>query len=96
MRAPNPDERGVDLYESILSGDLVGDDSKHPFYINDNTYNLVIGSGTDATAILDGFTIAGANATCSLTSQGGGMRNVSGSPTVAGIANGSSMPGPCV
>ena len=55
--APDPDARDVALYASILSGNIgtVGDTS-------DNSYHVVVGSGTDATAVLDGFTITAGNA----------------------------------
>ncbi|MHC4862892.1 MAG: right-handed parallel beta-helix repeat-containing protein [Planctomycetota bacterium] len=78
--APDPDERNVALYVSELSGDV-----GFPDVNADNCYHVVIGSGTDATAILDGFTITDANANGlnSPDDRGGGMYNEGGSPTVA-------------
>ncbi len=71
----DPDERG---FESILSGDIgiEGDDA-------DNSYHVVTGSGTDATAILEGFTITGGTANgLDPLDRGAGMYNNAGSPTV--------------
>jgi hypothetical protein len=51
----------------------------------ENTYHVVTGSGTDATAVLDGFTITAgnANAPSQPENYGGGMSNGDdGSPTV--------------
>jgi parallel beta-helix repeat protein len=74
-----PDARSIALYPAVLSGDIgmIG-------YKGDNCYHVVTGSGTDSTAVLDGFTITGgcANGTSS-NNSGGGMYNSSGSPTVA-------------
>jgi hypothetical protein len=73
-----PNRRNVRLYETILSGDvnIVGDNS-------DNSYHVVTGSGTDANAVLDGFTITAGNANGANTyRKGGGMYNYAGSPTV--------------
>lgn len=51
----------------------------------DNSLNVVRGSGTNATAVLDGFTIRGGNAqTLGNELGGGGMLNIAGSPTVLG------------
>ncbi|NOT02109.1 MAG: hypothetical protein HOP29_15965 [Phycisphaerales bacterium] len=48
-----------------------------------NSYHVVTGSGTDATAILDGFTITAGNANGAPPNDGGaGMYNDAGSPTV--------------
>ncbi|HCO93753.1 MAG TPA: hypothetical protein DIU00_07365 [Phycisphaerales bacterium] len=47
----------------------------------DNTYHVVIGSGTDITAVLDGFTITGGCA-ADFDYSGGGMYNDAGSPTI--------------
>ncbi|UCF16815.1 MAG: hypothetical protein JSW59_05010, partial [Phycisphaerales bacterium] len=72
---PNPDARDIELYETVLSGDLRGNDTdfndsdwQHVYdYTSDpsradNSYSVVTGSDTDSTAILDGFTITGGNA----------------------------------
>ncbi|UCF42388.1 MAG: DUF5011 domain-containing protein [Planctomycetota bacterium] len=80
---PNPNARDIDLYETILSGDLEGDDG--PDFVNngENSYHVVTGSNTVETAILDGFVITGGNADGSYSYLlGGGMYNSSGSPTV--------------
>jgi len=80
------DQRGARDWESnktILSGDLDGDDA--PDFTNraDNCYHVTTGSGTDATAVLDGFTVRGGNVTNSSPRlYGGGMLNDGGGPTV--------------
>ena len=86
---PRPDIRDVNTYESILSGDLLGNDaSVGPIDPRlDNSLHVVTGSGTDGTAILDGFTITAGNANkvnpyLSPYAHGGGMFNEGGSPTV--------------
>ncbi|MFQ5924009.1 MAG: hypothetical protein ACE5M4_14315, partial [Anaerolineales bacterium] len=50
----------------------------------ENSYHVVTGSGTDATAVLDGFTVTGGNANGALFGQkfGAGMYNGPGSLTV--------------
>ena len=58
----DPDERDIELYESIFSGDLAGDDGPEFSNNDENSYNVVYGSHTDSTAYLDGFTITGGNA----------------------------------
>jgi predicted outer membrane repeat protein len=75
-------ERDPNQYETILSGDLAGDDVG--FTNNDeNSYHVVIGSGTDPNAILDGFTITAGNADGSgANNKGGGMYNNNANPTV--------------
>ncbi|MHC4676835.1 MAG: choice-of-anchor Q domain-containing protein, partial [Planctomycetota bacterium] len=50
--APDPDARDIQLYETILSGDI-----NTPGDMSDNSYHVVSGSGVDETAVLDGFTI---------------------------------------
>jgi len=81
--APDPNSRDIQLYETILSGDLAGNDVN----VNDpcdlqteptrseNSYHVVRASGTDETAVLDGFTITGG--------ARGGMYNLDSSPTVS-------------
>jgi len=77
---PSPGMRNVNKYQTVLSGDLGGNDGAGFANNGDNSYHVVTGSGTNATAVLDGFTITAGNAD---RLGGGGMRNLSGSPTVA-------------
>ena len=66
---------------TTLSGDIgvVGD-------ISDNSYHVVSGSGVDATAVLDGFTVTGGNANGGTTNDyGGGIYINASSPTIANI-----------
>ena len=78
-------ERNPAANVAILSGDLNGDDSG--FTNNgENSYHVVTGSGTDNTAVLDGFTITGGNANGSFPNDnGGGMYNNTGSPTLFNV-----------
>jgi hypothetical protein len=82
---PDPNTRDIELYETILSGDLNGDDG--PDFLNniENSYHVVVGSGTNQTAVLDGFIITSGNANGSYDAKnnlGGGMFNHSGNPTI--------------
>jgi hypothetical protein len=84
----DPDARDNDLYETVLSGDLAGDDVGDLLDASraENSYHVVTGSGTDVSAVLDGFTITSGNAfntKCSSYDSGGGMYNNNGNPTVA-------------
>jgi hypothetical protein len=68
-------QRDWSANETILSGDIgIGGNS-------DNSFHVVVGSGTTSTAVLDGFTIAGGKA----DDNGGGILNISGSPTVVNV-----------
>jgi hypothetical protein len=54
----DPDSRDVAAFETILDGDLLGDDAAGK--LNENSYHVVGDSpGTEASAILDGFTVRG-------------------------------------
>ncbi|MHC4474862.1 MAG: right-handed parallel beta-helix repeat-containing protein [Planctomycetota bacterium] len=86
---PDPNARDIDSYETILSGDLDGNDI--PVATSgllteptraENSYHVVTGSGADANAVLDGFTITAgnANSTVSPNKNGAGIKN--GSPTL--------------
>jgi len=89
---PDPDTRDIEVYETVLSGDLNGNDIavEYPKDLfneptrSENSYNVTSGRGTDSTAVLDGFTIIAGNANGSYHYyfNGGGMNNYSGSPTV--------------
>jgi predicted outer membrane repeat protein len=91
---PDPNAWDIDEYETILNGDLNGNDID----VNDpcdllteptraeNSCHVVTGSGTDPNAILDGFTITGGTANVSSVPDGygGGMCNwQDSSPTVS-------------
>ena len=89
--------RNVQLYPTILSGDLDGNDPA-PMDLGlmltaisreDNSIHVVVGTGTDSTAVLDGFTITGGNANVPgddgewvSTEYGGGLYNGPGDCTV--------------
>jgi len=77
-------ERDPNAYETILSGDLNGDDGPGEWENNtENSYHVVTGSGTDETAIINGFTITAGHANGGgLDNRGSGMYNNPGSPTV--------------
>ena len=80
---PDPNVRDIGAYETILSGDLNGDDDSNFVNNIENSYHVVTGGGTDTNAILDGFTITGGNADGIAPEDcGGGMYNFSGSPTI--------------
>ena len=62
---------------TLLSGDLDGSGG----LTDSDAYHVVTGSGTDATAVLDGFTIRGGNANGSYPdNRGGGMHQRLGQP----------------
>jgi hypothetical protein len=77
------DQRDPATNVTILSGDLNGDDDE-PKWIPtaENSSHVVVASGTDATAVLDGFTITGGNADDAGGYMGAGILNVRGSPTI--------------
>ena len=90
---PDPNARDIVLYESILSGDLNGNDVpvSDPCDLlteptrAENSYHVVTGDDTDETAILDGFTITAGNANESSYPHqfGGGLMNEpNSSPTL--------------
>lgn len=89
----DPDAWDVRFYETILSGDLDGNDVQvsDPCDLlseptrSENSYHVVTGNGTYTTAVLDGFTITAGNAydnSDPSVSSGGGMRSIDGSPVV--------------
>jgi parallel beta-helix repeat protein len=94
LSAIDPNARDVGEYETILSGDISGNDSdvNDPCDLfdvpnrHDNSWNVVIGSNIDETAILDGLTITGGYISIIMFGEspagGAGMLISSGSPTL--------------
>ncbi|TDJ59305.1 MAG: hypothetical protein E2O40_00260 [Planctomycetota bacterium] len=83
LGAADPDTRDPRFFESVLSGDLAGDDA--PGFVNNAENSAHIVSVTDATAAttLDGFTISGGNANVSKPdSRGAGLLKQGGAVTV--------------
>ncbi|GAI93038.1 unnamed protein product, partial [marine sediment metagenome] len=77
------EQRDPDAYETILSGDMNGDDGPDFANNGENSYHVVTGSGTDATSILDSFTITGGDANgTEPNDRGAGMYNNNSSPAV--------------
>lgn len=75
------DTRDIELYPTILSGDLNENDGPDFANNDENSYHVVTGSGCDTTAVLDGFTITDGNANGDLNHHNGaGMYNEFGSP----------------
>ncbi|MGC1375516.1 MAG: hypothetical protein WA821_04800, partial [Anaerolineales bacterium] len=76
---------------AILSGDIGANDTANPItsisqIVQGNSYHVVTGSGVDATAVLDGFTVTAGTANGSgIYANGAGMYNSAGSPTLANI-----------
>jgi predicted outer membrane repeat protein len=56
------DQRDPAANETILTGDLRGDDGGKFTRNEENSHHVVDARGTDGTAVLDGFTISGGNA----------------------------------
>lgn len=72
------DQRDPVANVTVLSGNIGSGAS-----VTDNCFHVVTAGGTDATAVLDGFTISGGNANGSGSNNaGGGIWNVTGGPTI--------------
>ncbi len=94
--AQEPDRRAIEEYATILSGDLADDDPAiidlndmvYGVYRRENSIHVVVGTGTDNTAVLEGFRIISGNANESgddgwvSTDCGGGLYNGPSSCTV--------------
>ncbi|UCC30507.1 MAG: hypothetical protein JSU86_20200 [Phycisphaerales bacterium] len=81
--AVDPNERDADAHETILNGDLAGNDEPGFENNDENAYHVVKGSGTNSTAAIDGFVITAGNANGVYPdASGAGIYNYQGSPTV--------------
>ena len=74
--AKDPDDRDIDLYETVLSGDLLGDDEPVFNFYSDNSMHILTGSNLTTSAVVDGFTIGHGNASSTDEADriGGGLR----------------------
>jgi hypothetical protein len=90
---PDPNVRNIEKYKTILSGDLAGNDLdvNDPCDLRneasrfDNSNTVVNASGTNETAVLNGFTITAGYISFTVRNGpvgGAGMLNKSGSPTL--------------
>ena len=78
---PNdPDRRDFVLFESVLSGDLAGNDGPNFANYADNSHHVATGTGADTFALLDGFTVRGGNTSGAPVLHGGGFYAGSGAP----------------
>ena len=77
----SPGQRDPVANETILSGEIGAAGT------SDNAYHVLIGSGTDSTAVLDGFTVTAGNANDGTfpDNYGGGMLNELGSPSLMDV-----------
>ncbi|TVR87877.1 MAG: hypothetical protein EA411_06465, partial [Saprospirales bacterium] len=79
-------DRNWEENETVLSGDINQSND-----LDGNSFTIVVGSETDSTAVIDGFTITGGNANAGsgplrgLTRSGGGFHNANGSPTMTNL-----------
>ena len=82
---PDPNARDFELFKSILSGDLFGNDTgglDDPSR-NENSFHVLTCIEINTSATLDGFTITAGNAAQHQDlPYGGGMIAINGSPTV--------------
>lgn len=87
--AKDPDARDVDLFPTILSGDLLGDDEMFFENYDENAFHVLRGDDVNETAIVDGLVVIGGNANignwpADTASAGGLYLSVGSSPTVIG------------
>ena len=83
-----------EVYRTVLSGDLEGDDqtdARHlitdtAYISGTNAYHIVTAVGVNSTAVLDGFFVTGGHASgVDPDNVGGGMRTQDAHPTIANV-----------
>ncbi len=72
---PVPDARDITAYETILSGDLAGNDGPRFANNNENSRVVITANGVDRNAVIEGLTIAAG-------SSSGGMKNTEAHPMI--------------
>jgi hypothetical protein len=76
---PDPDERDIVRHQTVLSGDLNGDDLWGILNRNDNSYHVVTGPLSSSVMTLDGFVIVDGQADGPFPDDlGGGLYNAGG------------------
>ena len=80
--AKDPDSRDIELYETILSGDLLGNDGPDFQNNDENSYHVLIGPFTKGSPVLDGFTVTAGHADgpSPFTQQGAGLKTPYSTP----------------
>ena len=58
LAGPDPNARDVNLYETVLSGDLAGNGGTDMEIARDDSCRIILGRQVDNTAVMDGLTIA--------------------------------------
>jgi hypothetical protein len=84
VNEPEANARDIISYETILSGDLAGDDGPDFANNTENSYHVLTAFVTDSTAVIDGVTVTAGNANHEEWSQsiGAGMYSYYGSTTI--------------
>ena len=62
VQAVDPNARNPQLYPTVLTGDLLGNDQPGLRNRRDNSYHVVVALDTDESAVLDGFIVEGGHA----------------------------------
>ena len=76
LGAKDPDARDIELYETVLSGDLLGNDGPDFQNNDENSYHVLIGPFTKGSPILDGFTVTAGHADGRFDQKGAGLYTI--------------------